>query len=464
MSIVTKSNIDASSIVSKTSLYSKSTSESDKSNNDTTYKSKDFKSVLNSKSNDDNKNIQKADDTQSSREVKDSTKDSTKIDDSAKDSKEVNDATKNSTKVDELKDELKKLEEDSKSDSKDKVTDILTELLSLLNKINGNENQKNLNAESNSELLKAITQGINGEKNSDSNLNSVMAKLVELLKTDSVKETLDTDSLKSMEKILGNLSSNLSNDNTENAKEIKNGIKDLMSEISNMQSTKQNQKVLTLEEMLKQNSSQNNKEDSLQQDSRNTSSSNSNKDASKEDKFLNSLVNDKDTSLDKINLFASRTQITQQSQSVSTTEQLTINKTTLANDLIKDVRFMTANSIKELTVKVNPGNLGEITIKLIQEDGITKANLKANSKETEALLSQNLANIKNHLNEQNIKIDDVSVEVYKEGTALSGNEKDDGGFSENEQNKNTNSKKVEQGTDTSAIENIKDTDNVNYLA
>ena len=461
MSIVTKSNIDTSSIVSETSLYSKSTSESYKSNNDTTYKSKDFKTVLNSKSNDDNKNIQKADDTESSTEVKDSIA----VKEPTKDSTEVKDSDKDSTEVDKLKDELKKLEEDSKSDSKDKVTDILTELLSLLNKINGNENQKTLNTESNSELLKAITQEINGAKNSDNNLNSLMAKLAELLKTDSSKEKLDTDSLKSMEKILSNLSSNLANNNTENAKEIKSGIKDLMSEISNMQNTKQSQKVLTLEEMLNQNYSHDNKEDSLKQDSSNTSSSNSNKEASKEDKFLNSLANDnKDTSLDKINLFASRTQITQQSQSVSTTEQLTVNKTTLANDLIKDVKFMTANSIKELTVKVNPGNLGEITIKLIQEDGITKANLKANSKETEALLSQNLANIKNHLDEQNIKIDDVSVEVYKEDTTLYSNQKDNGGFSGNEQNKNTNNKKVELGTDTSTIENIEDTDNVNYLA
>ena len=143
-----------------------------------------------------------------------------------------------------------------------------------------------------------------------------------------------------------------------------------------------------------------------------------NKEVSKEDKFLNSLIDDdKDSSLNKINLFASRTQ-TIQNQGVDTVRGLTINKATFADDLIKDVKFMSNNALKELTVKVNPGNIGEITIKLIQEDGVMKANLKANSKETTALLSQNLADIKKQLGEQNIKIADVNIELYQEDTTF----------------------------------------------
>ncbi len=74
--------------------------------------------------------------------------------------------------------------------------------------------------------------------------------------------------------------------------------------------------------------------------------------------------------------------------------------------------------MKELTVKINPGDIGEITIKLIQEDGVMKANLKANSKEGTMLLSQNLADIKKQLIEQNIKIADVNVELYQEDTTF----------------------------------------------
>ena len=176
---------------------------------------------------------------------------------------------------------------------------------------------------------------------------------------------------------------------------------------------------------------------------------------------------DKDSSLNKINLFASRTQ-TIQNQGVDTVKELTINKATFADDLIEDVKYMSNNGLKELTVKINPGNLGEITIKLAEEDGVMKANLKADSKETAALLAQNLANIKNHLSEQNIKIGDVNIELYQDDTTFFSGEGLDSQLSK-EQQKNSDSSNSENGeinTEDSLIENIQtiDNGNVNFLA
>ena len=101
---------------------------------------------------------------------------------------------------------------------------------------------------------------------------------------------------------------------------------------------------------------------------------------------------------------------------------------------------MSNNGLKELTVKINPGNLGEITIRLIEEDGVMKANLKANSKETTALLSQNLADIKKQLGEQNIKIADVNIELYQEDTTFF-NEQGFGRQLSEEQGRSNNSTK-----------------------
>ena len=114
-----------------------------------------------------------------------------------------------------------------------------------------------------------MIEGINGDESSKNNLSSVMEKVLELLKTDSVKNGLDTDSLKSMEKLLNNLSANLADDNTEGTKDIKSGIKNLMSEISNILDNKQNQngKVLTLEDLLNKKYSQDNKESSTENQS-----------------------------------------------------------------------------------------------------------------------------------------------------------------------------------------------------
>ena len=175
------------------------------------------------------------------------------------------------------------------------------------------------------------------------------------------------------------------------------------------------EKVLSLEDMLKNSSSYSQDQSSSSEDNSEMFSS---KDTSKEDKFLNSLLDDKkDNTVDnKINIFASRTQNVQGQNAVQ--RGLTVNKATFTQDLIQDVKYMSTNNLKELTVKVNPGNLGEITIKLVQEDGLMKANLKANSKETTALLAQNLAEIKKELGDQNIKISEVNIELYNDDTTF----------------------------------------------
>jgi flagellar hook-length control protein FliK len=448
-------------IATKTStsnLSSKSTSELYKVDNSKTAskpekpKNEDFKDVLNSKT----------------RAKDDDNKEETKNVDSVSTNDSTNEV-KDTTKIDELKEKLKELEEDSKSDSKGEVNDILTELLSLLTKLGVKEEDIKSNGEVNPDILKTMIDGINENKSSDSKLSGVMEKVLELLKTDSVKDGLDTDSLKLMEKVLNNLSANLADDNTKATKDVKSGMKNLMSEISNMLENKQNQsgKVLTLKDMLNRNYSQDNKDGSLENESDNKTTSEvpkDNKEVSKEDKFLSSLIDDdKDSSLNKINLFASRTQ-TIQNQGVSTTRGLTINKAVFTDDLIKDVKFMSNNGLKELTVKVNPGNLGEITIKLVQEDGLMKANLRANSKETSELLSQNLTDIKKQLSDQNIKISDVNIELYQDDTTFFKEQGFGRQLSEEQgrNNSNSNENTISNGTITDEeLKNNIATDNSN---
>lgn len=442
------SSVDFSTKAFKTNSSYKVTSEVYNKNSSKTAskpekaKSEEFKDVLSSKANSKNEEIQKVN------------------------SRNTQTETDDVTKVEELKEKLKELEEDDKPVSKEEVEDILSQLLNLLTKLGIKEEDLKLNGENNSEALKNLIEGINENKSSN-NVNSIMEKLIELMKKDSVKDSLDTDSLKSIEKILSNLSTNLVDDNTKATKDIKSGMKNLMSEISNILENKQNQngKALTLEDILNKNYSQDNKESSLgnESDKSTTSETQKGKETSKEDKFLNSLLDDnKDSSLNKINLFASRTQVVQ-NQGVDTVRGLTINKAAFADDLIKDVKFMSTNSIKELTVKVNPGDIGEITIKLIQEDGVMKANLKANSKEVTALLAQNLADIKKQLTDQNIKIADVNIELYQDDTTFF-SEQGFGGQLSEEQRRNTNSNSSNSGnyakiTDEDLTDNVALNDN-----
>ncbi|MEO2507043.1 flagellar hook-length control protein FliK [Clostridium paraputrificum] len=93
-----------------------------------------------------------------------------------------------------------------------------------------------------------------------------------------------------------------------------------------------------------------------------------------------------------------------------------INRANMVEDIVKSVKYMNSNNIKELVVRINPKDLGEVAIRVIQEDGIMKANLKASSKETYSILSQNLGDIKRYLGEQNIKIQQVDISLYDDTT------------------------------------------------
>ncbi|AJH01313.1 flagellar hook-length control protein [Clostridium beijerinckii] len=442
MVTATKSSNDSSnsldsmlkSFTSNTNFASKSTSEVTKTlNNSYTSRKDDFKNVLKSKS---DSKVQ--DNTQSTSTV-DEKQNSTGVKDTDKDTKELNE-------------KLEELEKESKTASKDKLKDILSELLSLLAKLGIKQDSINANGAINSKV------GIDGANStlSNSGLNDVMGKIMELLKNDSVKSKLDSNSLNLMEKLLGNLNGTIKENATE---PTKSSLKGIMSEISDLLENKQNagNKVLTLEDMLSKSYSQDNSESDNSSASKNNTPT-----TSKEEKFLNSLVDDnKDDSLNKINLFASRTS-TIQNQGVNNTRGLTINKATFADDLIKDVKFMNTNSLKELTVKVNPGNLGEITIKLVQEDGVIKANLKANSKDTTALISQNLSDIKKQLGEQNLKIADVNIELYQDDTTFFSEQSFGGQLSEEQRRNNTRNSNAANklaSSEEDLVENIEANDN-----
>ncbi|WP_053359050.1 flagellar hook-length control protein FliK [Clostridium sp. IODB-O3] len=385
------SNSLSSTAVNKTSKELNNALDNSKSNSKTSNKKDDFKDVLNSK--------------KSSEEY------SNKVTDKN---------TKNSeedTRLKELKDKIQELKEKSEEDStnKDEINEIIESLLNSLNNLLGLKDNSNVNQQLNLEIkdMSLETSGSDSLK--------VLNQLLELLSSENAKSSFDSESLTSMKDLLSHLQGQLS-DESKVSDKMKDGLGDIISKLTDMIDDANNngKKVLTLEEMLNKGYSQ----DQSSNESENNEMFSGKKETSKEDKFLNSLLDDnKDNSVDnKINLFASRTQNVQGQNTV--VRGLTVNKATFTQDLIQDVKYMSTNNLKELTVKVNPGNLGEITIKLIQEDGLMKANLKANSKETTALLSQNLAEIKKELGDQSIKISEVNIDLYNEDTTFF----KDGGF------------------------------------
>lgn len=105
---------------------------------------------------------------------------------------------------------------------------------------------------------------------------------------------------------------------------------------------------------------------------------------------------------------------------ISEVKPVSVSRETVATDVVSNVNYMVKNQVEQLTVKIYPKELGEITIKIISEDGIMKADIKSTSKETYTLLNSNMEEIKKHLSNESLIIKEVNIGLYEDTTYYSG--------------------------------------------
>ncbi|WP_242844064.1 flagellar hook-length control protein FliK [Clostridium sulfidigenes] len=140
---------------------------------------------------------------------------------------------------------------------------------------------------------------------------------------------------------------------------------------------------------------------------------------SKETAILNKVINgeEKDSKVTRAVDFMSYFENSvQKSGEVSSEKPIAITKSDLNNDVIKALSYMDKNGVKDLTVKIYPKELGEISISVSMEQGVLKAMIKATSKETVEMLALGLKDINEKLNGNNIKIQSVDIGLYEEDT------------------------------------------------
>lgn len=156
--------------------------------------------------------------------------------------------------------------------------------------------------------------------------------------------------------------------------------------------------------------------------------------ANKEEKLLNSLVKSNDEGKNnKINMFMQNlTKFNGDVEKIPSAENMVVNKNTFNADIIKAVKYMNVNNLKELTVKLYPKELGQITIKLTMEAGIMKANLATNNKDTYNLLHANIKELNENLNNSQFKVNEVTINIYNEDTTFFKQQ----GFSDNQNRQN----------------------------
>ena len=98
-----------------------------------------------------------------------------------------------------------------------------------------------------------------------------------------------------------------------------------------------------------------------------------------------------------------------------------ISKGTFNEDIVKAVKFMDLNGIKDLSVKIYPKELGEVLISVTMEQGALKAVIKATNKDAVEMLNLGLRDINEKINLNNSKIQSVDIGLYNEDTTYFAN-------------------------------------------
>ncbi|MDY2728845.1 MAG: flagellar hook-length control protein FliK [Clostridium sp.] len=344
---------------------------------------------------------------------------------------------------------------------------ILAVLESLENKIVNNKENNNIDKAFSENESKA-SNDILGEKIDSNNFSEVKNDIqintegnnITEVKTTESNSNLNTDNIKNINAHESKIAYEKENINSSNAEtlqsEVKENNKELITQIKNL--LNENEQVSNLSEVSNNDNKQifNNKMQNIISknveskeeniDVKNYTSSDSNNSSnnfeeSKDEKILKSILNDKDLSSTTINrnvTFAGTFNNVNALDGLKEAAKL-VKAEHLAEDIIQSVKYMETNNIKELTVKINPRNLGELSIKVIQEDGVLKAQIKATTKEGYDLLSRNASIINKELSNQNLKIQNVNISLNNDTTFFKGSsfEGNANNFSQNEaSNKN----------------------------
>lgn len=187
------------------------------------------------------------------------------------------------------------------------------------------------------------------------------------------------------------------------------------------------------------------------------------------DKDLNTLqdiLGEKNTNQFMLSPGVQTTSITNEStDGITNTPVKEIRQEFIGDDVVKTVRYLKANGLEEINIKISPRELGEMTIKLIKHAEETKVAITISKDDVFDLVNKNVGDIVKHLNDLNIKVKEVSVDIKNDNQKFFSDNLNQEFERKNQQNQKRRNKNINNG-----IENIEDSiecrleeDNINIL-
>lgn len=139
----------------------------------------------------------------------------------------------------------------------------------------------------------------------------------------------------------------------------------------------------------------------------------------------------------------------------------------ISEDIVKSVKYIKNSDIEELNVKLNPRDLGEISIKLSKDSENSDLLITVDDNKVLDLVSKNIEDLKNHLKESNIDVKNVVVNIKSNDENLFSDSLNRGFNKEGNFNQDKNSKykkdRDEAIDDLTIDSHNDDNDNLNIL-
>lgn len=281
------------------------------------------------------------------------------------------------------KDELIEFVEDDKEDELNKIDENLIILANrIFNNISYKEKQQFDITEDNADFKNNTQMDMNIVNNNVNKQQEIVDNLIAFVesssnkdniqnKIDFVKKTFDFNEVKSKLTDLVESNFNLQNSKDEFTNNVEKSL-DFASELEAIS----NFKVLSMKDNIKVNDSKN------------------------EINFLNNIAmtnNNANLEVKTENL-----------------EPHVVRSEYIANDIVESINYLKVNNLEEIKVKMNPKDLGELHIKIIKENNVEKVFITLHNSESFKLVKDNVAEIKNHLNNLDINVNEVNVEMKSE--------------------------------------------------
>ncbi len=86
----------------------------------------------------------------------------------------------------------------------------------------------------------------------------------------------------------------------------------------------------------------------------------------------------------------------------------------IENSIIEQIDFKTLGATKEIHMKLSPKELGDLSIKLVEENSSIVAHIKVDNEKTKAFLVNEMASLKTALEERGLTVADVRVDIKKD--------------------------------------------------